>query len=169
MIVEPFEPAGSDVRVPAGAYGFTDVYLSYWMGAQRRYSGSLSFQHGGFFNGEITALGYSWGRVEITPRLSVEPGVSVNRIDLPAGCVHGDAGDEPGDLHVHAAHVPRGAAAVHSRALEPSAPTSASGGSTRRGASSSSSTPISGTPWPEASRGSRTAPLIVKINRLFRL
>ena len=85
LIVEPFEPAGSDVRVPAGAYGFTDVYLSYWMGAQRRYSGSLSFQHGGFFNGEITALGYSWGRVEITPRLSVEPGVSVNRIDLPAG------------------------------------------------------------------------------------
>ena len=85
LLVEPFEPAGSGVGVPAGGYDFTDVFLSYSMGGQRRYSGSLSFQHGGFFNGEITALGYSRGRVEITPRLSLEPGVSINRIDLPSG------------------------------------------------------------------------------------
>ena len=68
LLVEPFEPAGSGVGVPAGGYDFTDVFLSYSMGGQRRYSGSLSFQHGGFFNGEITALGYSRGRVEITHR-----------------------------------------------------------------------------------------------------
>ena len=85
LLVEPFEPAGSGISVPAGGHGFTDVFVSYSMGGQRRYSGNLSLQHGGFFNGEITALGYSRGRVEITPQLSIEPGVSINRIDLPAG------------------------------------------------------------------------------------
>ena len=55
------------------------------MGEQRRVSGTWSFQRGGFFGGDITAIGYTQGRIEVTPQFSVEPGVSINRIDLPEG------------------------------------------------------------------------------------
>ncbi len=55
------------------------------MGQQRRVSGSVSLQRGGFFNGDITAVGWRQGRIAITPKLSVEPGISINRIELPEG------------------------------------------------------------------------------------
>ena len=55
------------------------------MGAQRRVAGSFSVQHGEFFGGDITAVGYNRGRIEITPQFSFEPSVSVNRIELPQG------------------------------------------------------------------------------------
>ena len=83
-LVRPFGIA-SDVTIPVGGYDFRDVFLSYSMGAQRRVSGTWSFQRGGFFSGDITAVGYSRGRIEVTPLLSIEPGVSINRIDLPEG------------------------------------------------------------------------------------
>ncbi len=84
LLLDPFQIA-SDVAIPIGGYGFSDVFLSYSMGGQRRVSGSLSFQRGAFFNGSITAAGYRQGRIEVTPQLSVEPGISVNRIELPEG------------------------------------------------------------------------------------
>ena len=84
LLVDPFQ-ISSDVAVPIGAYGFSDVFLSYSMGGQRRVSGSFSFQRGGFFGGTITAAGYRRGRIEVTPQLSVEPGISLNRIELPEG------------------------------------------------------------------------------------
>ncbi len=84
LLVDPFQ-ISSDVAIPVGAYGYSDVFLSYSMGGQRRISGSFSFQRGGFFGGTITAAGYRRGRVEVTPQLSVEPGISVNRIEVPEG------------------------------------------------------------------------------------
>ena len=84
LLVEPFDIA-SNVSIPVGGYGFQDYYVSYWMGAQRRVSGAFSMQRGEFFDGNITALGYSRGRIEITPQLSIEPSVSLNRIELPQG------------------------------------------------------------------------------------
>jgi hypothetical protein len=54
-------------------------------GQQRRVSGTLSAQHGGFLSGDRTSVGFTGGRVEVTPQLSMEPGVSVNWIDLPEG------------------------------------------------------------------------------------
>ena len=53
------------------------------MGQQRRVSGTLSLWRGGYYHGDITAVGYQRGRVEITPQFSLEPGLSVNRISLP--------------------------------------------------------------------------------------
>ena len=53
------------------------------MGPQRRLAGTFSVQHGGFFNGTITAVGFQRGRLELTPQFSLEPGISINRIDLP--------------------------------------------------------------------------------------
>ena len=84
LLAEPFEIT-SDVAIPVGGYGFQDVFLSYQMGGQRRVSGTAFVQRGGFFSGDITAFGYRQGQVEISPKLSVEPSVSINRIDLPEG------------------------------------------------------------------------------------
>ena len=80
----PFNIA-RDVTIPVGGYDFQDYYLSYALGAQRRLSGTLSLQRGEFFDGDITAVGYSRGRIEVTPQFSFEPSVSINRVQLPVG------------------------------------------------------------------------------------
>ena len=84
LLVRPF-PIASDVTIPVGGYDFQDVFASYSMGAQRRFSGTFSVQRGEFFSGHITAVGYRRGRIEITPQFSFEPSISLNRIDLPEG------------------------------------------------------------------------------------
>ena len=84
FLVQPF-PIASDVTIPGGAYAFQDLFASYSMGTQRRFSGTFSIQRGGFFSGNITAYGYRRGRIEITPQFSFEPSISINRIDLPEG------------------------------------------------------------------------------------
>ena len=84
LLVDPFD-ISSDVSIPVGGHGFQDYYASYSMGAQRKISGTFSLQRGEFFDGDITAIGYSRGRIEITPQMSIEPSISVNRIALPGG------------------------------------------------------------------------------------
>ncbi len=84
LLVRPF-PIAADVTISPGAYDFQDVFASYSLGAQRRFSGTFSIQRGEFFNGHITAVGYRRGRIEITPQLSFEPSTSLNRIELPGG------------------------------------------------------------------------------------
>ena len=84
LLENPFQIT-PDVAIPIGGYGFSDYYVSYGLGTQRLISGTVSVQHGEFFSGNITALGYRRGRVEITRQFSVSPGVSINKIDLPQG------------------------------------------------------------------------------------
>ena len=84
FVPEPFE-AARIVPIAAGQYDYRSVFVSYAMGQQRRISGTLSLWRGGFYNGDITAVGYSRGRVELTPQFSLEPGVSINRITIPEG------------------------------------------------------------------------------------
>ena len=84
LLVEPFQIA-SDVAIPIGGYGFQDVYLSYYMGQQRRVSGTAFVQRGTFFGGDINAFGYRQGRIGLTPQMSIEPTVQINRINLPQG------------------------------------------------------------------------------------
>lgn len=84
LLVRPF-PIASSVTIPVGPYEFQDVYAFYSLGAQRRVSGTFSVQRGGFFNGDITAVGYQRARIEVTPQFSVQPGVSISRIELPGG------------------------------------------------------------------------------------
>ena len=57
---------------------------SYGFG-QRRVSGTVSLQRGRFYNGDLTAVGYSGGRVAILKQWSVEPSLSINHVELPAG------------------------------------------------------------------------------------
>ena len=84
LLQEPFEIA-PDVTIPVGGYGFSDVEISYGFGAQRRASGTFTVRAGSFWTGDIRTVAFNQGRVEILERLSVEPSVSVNWIDLPQG------------------------------------------------------------------------------------
>ena len=84
LLLEPFDIT-PEVSIDPGAYHFNDVFLSYFMGQQRPFSGSVFLQKGRFYGGDITAFGYRQGRIEVTPQLSLEPTVQLNRIDIPEG------------------------------------------------------------------------------------
>ena len=84
LLLEPFDIT-PEVSIDPGAYHFNDVFLSYFMGQQRPFSGSVFLQKGRFYGGDITAFGYRQGRIEVTPQLSLEPTVAINRIDIPEG------------------------------------------------------------------------------------
>jgi hypothetical protein len=71
------------VAVAVGAYDFRDILVGYSMGEQRPVSGTWSVQSGQYFDGHITAVTYQRGRIALTRQLSVQPGLSINHIELP--------------------------------------------------------------------------------------
>ena len=73
-----------DVVIPVGAYRFGAVSTTYSINQQHRLSGRLNAEYGSFFDGDRTAIGYS-GRIEISPRFSLEPSLSQNWVDLAEG------------------------------------------------------------------------------------
>ncbi|HCE02075.1 MAG TPA: hypothetical protein DEQ98_02445, partial [Acidobacteria bacterium] len=77
------------VTIPVGHYDFSNTQVSYSFGPQRRLSGTVSGEHGSFYGGTKTAVsiggGFSGGRIEISPQFALEPGLSINRVDLPQG------------------------------------------------------------------------------------
>ena len=89
FLIRDFEPAPGVVFSPGG-YGFRDVEVTYSPGAQRRLTGTLTVRAGEYFSGDIRSVGFSRGRVAMTQRLSVEPSISVNWIDTPAGSFRTD-------------------------------------------------------------------------------
>ncbi len=80
-LVRPFEIVPGTV-VPAGPYHSANLRGTYTLGTQRRVSGDVSVLRGTLYGGDRTDLSYR-GRVELSPRLSVEPGLSFNWVDLP--------------------------------------------------------------------------------------
>ena len=84
FLEQPFQIAPG-VTLPVGGYTFRDTQASFTLGQQRMLSGMVSLQHGSFFSGDKTTVGFSRGRLELTPQLSMEPSVSYNRVDLPEG------------------------------------------------------------------------------------
>ena len=84
LLTSPFTIA-SGVTIPVGGYSFRHFRASYRFGAQRPVSGQISFQTGQFWNGDKTELALRNGRMEVTPQLSIEPGISFNWVDLPEG------------------------------------------------------------------------------------
>ena len=89
FVVRPFTPAPG-VTFAVGGYRFRDVEVTYAPGAQRRVTGRLTVRAGEYFGGDIRSIGFSRGRVEVTRQLSLEPIVSVNWIDTPAGSFRTD-------------------------------------------------------------------------------
>jgi hypothetical protein len=83
LLTEPFE-IGEGVAIPVGGYTFQTVRTTYTIGPQRRLAGTVALQAGSFFGGDRIEGSYR-GRVQLSTRLGVEPGLTVNLIDLPQG------------------------------------------------------------------------------------
>jgi hypothetical protein len=83
FLAAPFEIV-TGTFVSGGAYHSPTVRANYTLGTQRKVSGDLSVAHGGFYGGDRTDVAYR-GRAELTTRLSLEPAISVNWVDLPGG------------------------------------------------------------------------------------
>ena len=84
LLLRPFAVAGG-VSIPRGGYSFGDVTVAYQLGLQRRVSGTVSVQRGEFYDGTITAFGYTGARISLLEQWSAEPGISINDVQLPAG------------------------------------------------------------------------------------
>lgn len=73
------------VTLPEGAYPFAETRFLYYFGPQRPSSGIVKVLRGSFYNGTRTEITTTRGRIEITPEISVEPGVTLDLVDLPEG------------------------------------------------------------------------------------
>lgn len=89
LLHTPFSP-GHGLAIPVGGHSFNDVGLTYALGPQRPLTGTVGLTTGGYFNGDITSVNLSRGRIDVTSVLSVEPSVSFNWIDLPNGSFRTD-------------------------------------------------------------------------------
>jgi len=83
LLLKPFTVA-KGVVIPRGDYAFTHVTAAYAMGLQRRVSGTWTLQTGQFYNGTLTAAGFTAARVSLLTQWSLEPSVSLNAVRLPA-------------------------------------------------------------------------------------
>jgi hypothetical protein len=73
------------VEIPSGSFDFGTWRVQHELGQQRPVSGQFSVERGTFFGGHKTVVGYTQGRVELTPQLAVAPTISLNRVTLPYG------------------------------------------------------------------------------------
>jgi hypothetical protein len=83
LLTEPFD-ISRFVSIPSGGYSFDTFRASYDAGAQYRVSGSATFATGSFYDGDRQTMSLR-GRIEVTPRLGVEPSLSLNWVDLAGG------------------------------------------------------------------------------------
>jgi hypothetical protein len=83
LLITPFSPATGHA-IPVGGYHYNDMSMSYSMGQQRRLSGTIGVQLGEYYNGTIRALTFSNGRYAILKQFSIEPRLSITRVELPA-------------------------------------------------------------------------------------
>jgi hypothetical protein len=70
--------------VPQGGYKYQNLTSAYTLGQQRKVSGTLSAAYGTLYNGKKTEAGYT-GRVAFVPQFAMEPGISLNWVELPYG------------------------------------------------------------------------------------
>jgi Domain of unknown function (DUF5916) len=74
----------SGVTVPGGSYDYQSVFTSYNLGQQRRVSGTVGATVGSLYGGTKKELTYS-GRAIVYSRFSLEPGITLDWVDLPYG------------------------------------------------------------------------------------
>ncbi|HET9948944.1 MAG TPA: DUF5916 domain-containing protein [Longimicrobiales bacterium] len=86
----------SGAEIPAGRYDFYEVGARLRLGPQRRFSANLSVSGADYFGGTVLTAEIGGGRLEVTPRISVEPSISFNWIDFPNAA-------EPGSYDQHVA------------------------------------------------------------------
>ena len=73
------------VVVPIGGYDFDTVRMTYELGQQRRVSGQVSVATGTFYDGHKKEASFTSGRIALSARVSIEPGLTMNWVDLPYG------------------------------------------------------------------------------------
>ena len=73
------------VVVPTGGYDYQTVTTGYTLGTQRRVSGRVQMRLGSFYEGTKKDVTFSGGRAAVSTRLNIEPGVTLNWVDLPQG------------------------------------------------------------------------------------
>jgi hypothetical protein len=84
FIPVPFAIA-SNVTVPVGGYNYGSGLVGYTLGPQRRLSGTFQMQYGPFYDGHKATYTISTGRLTIRPQFAIEPGLSLNKVDLVEG------------------------------------------------------------------------------------
>lgn len=84
FLPRPFAIA-TGVTLPSDGYSFGNARAGYTLGPRRRVSGTLAVEHGEFYNGRKTSYSWTRGRVFLTPRISVEPRFSIDRVQLVEG------------------------------------------------------------------------------------
>ena len=78
------------MTLPIGGYRFRDVEGTISLGPQRRLTGTVTLRVGEYFSGSIRSVEFSRGRLAVTEKLSAEPTVSINWIDLLQGSFRTD-------------------------------------------------------------------------------
>ena len=84
FLPEDFEISDGIVLPAGSSYNYQDVNFLYRFGAQRPVPGFATFRTGSFFSGDRKEVSYR-GRIEVTPKFSIEPRISLNWVDLPEG------------------------------------------------------------------------------------
>ncbi len=83
FLPEEFE-ISDGVILPVAEYRFQDVLFLYSLGAQTFLPSTMTFRTGSFFSGDRQEVIFN-GRVELSPKFSLEPRVAVNWVDLEEG------------------------------------------------------------------------------------
>ncbi len=83
-LTRPFDITPA-VKIPVGEYDFASARAGYAFGQQRPVSGNITVEYGTFYGGHRTSVGFGHSRVNLTPRFSLEPNISINWLDLPTG------------------------------------------------------------------------------------
>jgi hypothetical protein len=73
------------VTIPVGGYAFTDVQAQYSIAQQRPIRAVLSISRGSFYSGDKTTFRATGGRVRVSNQISLEPGYTLNQVDLAEG------------------------------------------------------------------------------------
>ncbi|MEQ1868705.1 MAG: DUF5916 domain-containing protein [Vicinamibacterales bacterium] len=84
FVPQPF-PIATTITLPVGGYSFASGKVGLTLGNKRRLSGTVSLEHGTFYSGDKTSITWTKGKVSVTPRLSVEPRLSIDRVTLAEG------------------------------------------------------------------------------------
>ncbi len=75
----------SNVLLPIGGYNYETVRTTYTFGQQHRIGGRLSVATGTFYEGHKQEVTFNAGRVKLSTRFNIEPGMTLDWIDLPQG------------------------------------------------------------------------------------
>ena len=84
FLPRPFEIAPG-VTLPVGSYDFDRFRVGWDLGQQRALSANLAIEGGTFYNGHLTGLSVSRGRLNVGAQLALEPSYTVNWVTLAEG------------------------------------------------------------------------------------